>query len=138
MEFRYSVITITLYQINDNGNKIAIDADILINNNGSISVNVNPTYNYQYNISYTYEDEEGNQYTEEEWSDIVKPEDEELENYRENPHIYNLRTLMLYVWENLMELTIPIEGFEISIKTLFIWIIIASLLVLFYRRFSGA
>ncbi len=129
--------TITLYQIDDNGNKIAIDADVLINNNGLISINVNPTYNYQYNISYTYEDEEGNQHTEEEWSDIVKPEDEELDNYRENPHIYNLRTLMLYIWEEVMELTIPIEGFEISIKTLFIWIIIASLLVFFYKKFSG-
>ncbi len=130
--------TITLYQIDDNGNKIAIDADILINNNGSISININPTYNYQYNISYTYEDEDGNQYTEEEWSDIVKPEDEELDNYREHPRIYNLRTLMLYVWENVMELTIPIEGFEISIKTLFIWVLIAMLLVFFYRKFSGS
>ena len=129
--------TITLYQIDNNGNKIAIDSDILISNNGSITININPTYNYQYKISYTYECEDGNQYTDEEWSDILKPEDEELDNYRENPRIYNLRTLMLYIWENVMELTIPIEGFEIPIKTLFIWIIIASLLVFFYRKFSG-
>lgn len=129
--------TITLYQIYDNGNKIAIDSETFISGDGSISININPTYNYQYKISYTYECEDGNQYTDEEWSEILKPEDEELDNYRENPRIYNLRTLMLYIWENVMELTIPIEGFEIPIKTLFIWIIIASLLVFFYRKFSG-
>lgn len=113
-----------------------IDGETFLSGEGSRTDSMVAGKTYRYKLTYTYR-RSGVQYTEEIWSGDLMIIDQELEDYRSTGQINNYRTLILYIWENLMELKIPIEGFNIKIRTLFIWIMIASLGVFFFKKWNG-
>ena len=89
---------------------------------------------YRYKLTYVFL-RDGIQFEKFLWSDDLTIIDEELEDYRSNKKITNFRTLMLYVWEDVFALEVPIEGFHISFQTIFIWLMIAVLIIGFIKKY---
>lgn len=116
---------------------LKIDGETFLSGAGSRTDAMELGKIYRYKLTYVYQ-RSGIQYTEEIWSGDLTLVDHELEDYKTNGQVINFRTLMLWLWEDVMELTIPIEGFNIKARTLFIWILIASAGVFFFKKWNGS
>ncbi len=87
---------------------------------------------YRAMVSYTYLDSDGVEQTKEVYSDF-------FQGYEGgNPIvIWNLKSLLEWVWNELMELELTYEGFTISFKQLFLFALIAPTLILFIIYLVG-
>lgn len=113
-----------------------LNSETFLSGAGTMENFMEPGKVYRYKLTYIYQ-HDGIQYEKFLWSDDLSIKDQELEDYRESGKITNFRTLMLYTWENIMDIDIPVEGFELKARDLFIWIMVASLAIFFWRRWNG-
>lgn len=118
------------------GSLSKINSETFVSGAGTMRNSMVPGKAYRYKLTYVY-NRDGVQYEDFLWSDDLVIIDQELAEYRNNGKIHNFRTLMLYTWENILEIELPIEGFHISFKSLFIWFMIAVLAIYFWRRWNG-
>ena len=115
---------------------LKIDGETFLSGAGSRTDSMQLGKVFRYKLTYVYQ-RSGVQYTEEIWSGDLTLVDEELEDYRATGQVNNFRTLILWIWEEVMEINVPIEGFNLKMRNLFIWIMIASIAVVFYKKWNG-
>ena len=130
--------SIELYEVSTLTNvDILIDEETFFSGSGTMKHLMEPGKVYKYKLCCVYEQEDGIQYEESIWSDDITIKDKEIEDYRESGKITNFRTLMLYIWENVMTLEISIEGYSVSFQQLFTYSMVAMILVGFFRMYNG-
>lgn len=128
--------TIEFYEVDTSADILTkINSEQFISGTGTMRNNMTPGKVYRYKLTYIYQ-RNGIQYEKFLWSDDLSIVDQELEDYRTNKKITNFRTLMLYVWEDVMALELPVEGFHISFQTFFIWIMVALAILGFIKYFK--
>lgn len=129
--------TIEFYEIDMlTGEPMKIAGESFISGSGSRSDLMEPGKLYRYKLTYVYE-RSGVQFTEVLWSIDLRCVDQELEDYRERGQVNNFRTLILCIWEEFMEIGIPIDGFNLKFRSFYIWIMIAGLAVFFFKKWNG-
>lgn len=130
--------TIEFYEVYTTADVLSkVNSESFVSGAGTVRNVMTPGKVYRYKLTYVYQ-RDGVQYEKYLWSDDLTVVDQELEDYRNSGKITNFRTLMMYIWENAMELEIPIEGYHLKFKYLFIWIMIASLGIFFWRKWNGS
>ena len=128
---------IEFYEVDTSANILSkINSEQFLSGSGTMRNNMIPGKVYRYKLTYIYQ-QDGVQYEKFLWSDYLSIVDQELEDYRNNKRITNFRTLMLYVWEDVMALNLPIEGYNISFQTLFIWLMVAFAIIAFLKWYKG-
>lgn len=111
-----------------------VNSETFLSGAGTMRNSMTPGKVYRYKLTYIYQ-RDGIQYEKSLWSQDLTIVDQELEDYRNTGKITNFRTLMLYVWEKFMALEMLVEGFNISFQTLFIWGMVASVILWVIRQF---
>lgn len=111
-----------------------VNSENFVSGAGTMRNTMTPGKVYRYKLTYVFQ-RDGIQYEKFLWSDDLTCVDQELEDFRKNGKITNFRTLMIYTWENILSLELPIEGFHISFQTLFIWLMIAVVLIWFFKKY---
>lgn len=110
------------------------NSETFLSGTGTMRNTMIPGKVYRYKLTYIYQ-RDGIQYEDFLWSQDLSIVDQELEDYRNNGKITNFRTAMICVWEQFMTLELPVEGFHISFKELFIWGMVASILLWVIYKF---
>ncbi len=129
--------TIEFYEVDTAADILSkINSEQFISGSGTMRNTMTPGKVYRYKLTYVYQ-RDGIQYEKFLWSDDLTIVDQELEDYRSNKRITNFRTLMLYVWEDVMSLELPIEGFNISFQTWYIWLMVALALIWFIKKYNS-
>lgn len=86
---------------------------------------------YQATITYTYLDANGNKKIKEISTDYFQA-------VNDNPIvIWNLRSLVKWCWDELMEIPITYEGYTITFKQIFLFALIGPTLILFFMYLMG-
>ena len=130
--------SIELYEVSTLTNvDILIDEETFFSGSGTMKHLMEPGKVYKYKLCCVYEQEDGIQYEESIWSDDITIKDKEIEDYRESGKITNFRTLMLYIWENVMTLELTIEGYTVTFQQLFVFSVVAVLVVGFFKGYIG-
>lgn len=127
--------TIEFYEVDTSADILTkVNSEEFLSGTGTMRNTMTPGKVYRYKLTYVYQ-RAGIQYEKFLWSDDLTLVDQELEDYRSNKKITNFRTLMLYVWEEFMSLELPVEGFHISFQTVFIWVMVAIVLIWFIKKY---
>ncbi|MBO5177713.1 MAG: hypothetical protein J6C07_09665 [Lachnospiraceae bacterium] len=127
---------IEFYEVNTSADILTkINSEQFLSGSGTMRNTMTPGKVYRYKLTYVFQ-RDGIQYEKFLWSDDLTIVDQELEDYRSNKKITNFRTLMLYVWEEVMSLELPVEGFKIEYKQIFIWTMLAAILIYFFKLWT--
>lgn len=113
-----------------------IDGENFLSGAGTRSDNMEPGKWYRYKLTYIFE-RDGVIFERYIWSEDLTITDKELDDYNQTGNITNFRTLILFIWNDLMDLEIPIEGYHVKIRSLFLWTLIAGLGIWFYKKWNG-
>ena len=128
--------TIEFYEVDTSADILTkVNSEEFLSGTGTMRNTMIPGKVYRYKLTYIFQ-RDSVQFEKYLWSDDLTIIDQELEDYRSNKKITNFRTLMLYVWEDVMKLEIPIEGFHISFQSLFIWVMVAVVLIWFIKKYN--
>ena len=87
---------------------------------------------YRAYLSYTYVDANGKEQTKVVYSDFFQ-----ASNNEKNIVIWNLKSLLDWIWTSLFEIPITYEGFTITFKQIFLFSLIAPTLILFFVYLIG-
>ena len=113
-----------------------LDGENFLSGAGTRSDNMEPGKWYRYKLTYIFE-RDGVIFERYIWSEDLTITDKELDDYNQTGKITNFRTLILFIWNDLMDLEIPVEGYHVKIRSLFLWIMIAGLGIWFYKKWNG-
>ena len=110
-----------------------VEQKIYVSGSGSMTVPMVLGKMYRYKLMYTYI-RDGIQCTEFIWSDVLEYADNAWnEGYNATGKIETFKDLMFFIWYDLLVLNLNVEGFQFSIKSFYIWLMLAGvLLILFY------
>jgi len=122
---------IELYEIS--GYEILLEREQFLSGSGTRTDTLQKGKTYRYKLTYIFDDN-GSRYTRELWSDDIYVADPELDDYLQSGKIYNFRTLIAYIWDDVFELELPVEGFRIKFKTIFIWVMVAGAIIVFFKK----
>lgn len=104
-----------------------------IDGHGSYSQKLVPDTWYRAKVVYRYSDSGGVLREVVAYSDYFQAQKPPRSRY-----IRNLKELMAWVWDSLLEIEITYEGFTISFKQIFLFTLIAPTLIVFMFRMAGA
>ena len=113
-----------------------VNSEQFLSGSGTMRNTMTPGKVYRYKLTYVFQ-RDGIQYEKFIWSDDLTIVDQELEDYRSNKKITNFRTLMLYIWEEFMSLELLVEGFNISFQAIFIWGMVAVVIIWFIKKYNN-
>ena len=112
-----------------------VDRVTFVDGKGSYSYILSNGEDYQAVVSYTYLDTSGTKQTKVVYSEFFQAGGAPVGS---NPKvIWNLKSLMAWVWNDLMEIPITYEGFTVTFKQIFLFSMVAPTIILFVIYLLG-
>ena len=127
---------IALYEVSEKQpflDRIVVAQEVFIDGSGSMKQSIQPGKLYKYKLTYTYVID-GIQYEKYVWSDFLSI----IDDYVYDGGIRTFRDLMYFVWYDLFEIDMEVEGFNFSLKSIYLWLLIAGVMAfLIFKKLRG-